>query len=97
MSRRWEYRVISTTATGVPFAGEPADAWHDRVAKGLTEQLGAEGWELCGVLSQMMFFKREISEQVRYDRLVELLRDFRPLADGRGVVSQEIRKLIGQE
>jgi Domain of unknown function (DUF4177) len=52
----WEYKVICTTATGVPL-GE-GDTHHARMETGLNA-LGQDGWELCSCYGTYMFFKRK--------------------------------------
>jgi hypothetical protein len=58
MSEPWEYLVVSTTATGMPLSGSATIPWHKRVEAGLNE-LGEEGWQLCAVLPNTLFFSRK--------------------------------------
>lgn len=51
----WEYKVIKTTATGVPMG--PGETHAEKLTSGFNE-LGKEGWELCGIIGSLLFFKR---------------------------------------
>lgn len=53
----WKYKVIDTRSTGVPLSGDHKSPYADRLTAGLNK-LGKEGWELCGLLSTLMVFKR---------------------------------------
>ena len=59
MGRRWEYHVVQTPATGVPM-GE-GDTYAEKFAAGLNE-LGDEGWQMCGFLSTIIVFMRPTDE-----------------------------------
>lgn len=51
----WEYKVIKTTATGVPLGEGKTHA--EQLEAGFNK-LGAQGWELCAILGTLIFLKR---------------------------------------
>lgn len=53
---KWEYKVIAPRATGRPLGGSSSLPFHEREEVGLNE-LGAQGWELCGI-GEHFYFKR---------------------------------------
>ena len=68
-----EYKVINTLEEGVPLSIKPsllAEQWRkagdltemtyaEQLAAGLTELNVEGGWELCGVMNQLLIFKRK--------------------------------------
>ena len=51
----WEYKVIQTSATGVPLG--KGNTYTEQLESGLNA-LGKDGWELCCVEQIYFFFKR---------------------------------------
>lgn len=53
----YEYKVICTTATGVPLKGKPTDSYQKQLELGLNE-LGKAGWGLVSMYGCYMVFSR---------------------------------------
>ena len=59
MRQQFEYKVLNTLQSGVPMSGSHKKSQPERIKIRLN-QLGRQGWELCGLESTYFIFKRRI-------------------------------------
>lgn len=63
---KYQYKVISTKQDGVP-GSQYRGTFQNNLESGLND-LGHEGWKMCGILSDLIIF---IRDKDAYDRIEE--------------------------
>lgn len=55
---QYEYLCISPKATGIPMGEAPKDTPFYKIVEAGLNDLGKQGWEMCGLLQDFIVFKR---------------------------------------